>query len=387
MHIDTTILCQHFLDERRPHMTDMTKKKRYWAKVLDLSSRPFKPQGADKSMLFRGSLQTDGVGVSIIKQDQDTKAGGPRKSRKRKKEQEKYISDLPMAELQQTAGKCVLIDPGRRDLLFVMHENSSIESKQLYRYTANQKSKETRSVRYRKLRTELTDNCTGVKEAGADLSNCNRSSVDPDVYDQFLATRARVTPVLKSLYEEKVSNHPNTDNFIFRKLRWSAYMNQKEADSRLASNLRNKFGEDAILVLGNWSCGNAKYHEPIRGIGMRRMLKHQGFQVLLLDEFGTSKHCPECHQKSLETFKRVPNPRPYRRQTYPTVTCNGLLRCTNRNCLESVAGDDKRRLFNRDLAAVLNFGQILLSLRAGNGIPLRFRRSRTRGRDVANFPS
>ena len=80
MHIDTTILCQHFLDERRP---DMTKKKRYWAKVLDLPPGPFKPQGADKSMLFRGSLQTDGVGVSIIKQDQDTKAGGPQRSKKK----------------------------------------------------------------------------------------------------------------------------------------------------------------------------------------------------------------------------------------------------------------------------------------------------------------
>ena len=123
----------------------------------------------------------------------------PESQKKRKKEQEKHIGDLPEAELQQTAGKCVLIDPGRRDLLFAMHENSSIESKQLYRYTANQKSKETRSVRYTKLRTELKDNCTGVKEAEADLSNCNKSSVDPDVYDQFLATRARVIPVLKSL--------------------------------------------------------------------------------------------------------------------------------------------------------------------------------------------
>jgi hypothetical protein len=50
-------------------------------------------------------------------------------------------------------------------------------------------------------------------------------------------------------------------------------------------------------------------------------------------------------------------------------------------------GDDKRRLFNRDLAAVLHFREILLSLRAGNGIPLRFRRDRKRERDAPISPS
>ena len=383
MQIDTTILCRHFLLQLRP---DMRKKMMYWAQVVDLGSRPFKPQGVH-SLIFRGSLQTDGVGVSVIKQDQDSKAGGPRRSKKKKKEQEPHIGQLPITQLQQTTGKCVLLDLGRRDLLFGMHENSSVDNKQLHRYTSNQLSKETRSNKYRKLRAEVKNDFNGALEAEAALSSCNRSTLDTDIYGKYLETRSRATLVLKSLYEEKESNHPNTEHFLFRKLRLSAYMNQKQADSRLATSLRNKFGEDAILVLGNWSCGNTKYHEPIRGIGMRRMLRHQGFQVLIIDEFGTSKHSPECHQKSLQTFKRVRNPRPYRRQTYPTVTCHGLLRCTNQKCLESMPGDDKRRLFNRDLAAVLNFREILLSLRAGNGIPLRFRRDRKRERDASISPS
>jgi hypothetical protein len=108
--------------------------------------------------------------------------------------------------------------------------------------------------------------------------------LDADIYEKYLETRSRATLVLKSLYEEKESNHPNTEHLLFRKLRLSSYLNQKQADSRLASSLSNKFKEDAILVLGNWSCGNTKYHEPIRGIGMRRTLRHQGFQVLIIDE-------------------------------------------------------------------------------------------------------
>ena len=117
------------------------------------------------------------------------------------------------------------------------------------------------------------------------------------------------------------------------------------------------------------------------------MLRHQDFQVLIIDDSLTSKHCPEYHQKSLQTFKRVRNPLPYRRQTYPTVTYHGLLRCTNQNCLESMPGYDRRRLFHRNPAAVLNFHDILLSLRAGNGIALRFRRDRKRERDASISPS
>ncbi|KAI7898396.1 uncharacterized protein BX663DRAFT_490098 [Cokeromyces recurvatus] len=50
----------------------------------------------------------------------------------------------------------------------------------------------------------------------------------------------------------------------------------------------------------------------------------------------------------------------------PTVKCYGLLRCKNRNCplanLEQVM-EIPRKLWNRDMAAVLNFRRILMSLR------------------------
>ncbi|KAJ2652619.1 hypothetical protein IW137_000227, partial [Coemansia sp. RSA 1287] len=38
-----------------------------------------------------------------------------------------YIDELSQAQLQSTAGRCVLIDPGQQDLLFAMHEDSSIK--------------------------------------------------------------------------------------------------------------------------------------------------------------------------------------------------------------------------------------------------------------------
>ncbi|KAI7905648.1 uncharacterized protein BX663DRAFT_500477 [Cokeromyces recurvatus] len=50
----------------------------------------------------------------------------------------------------------------------------------------------------------------------------------------------------------------------------------------------------------------------------------------------------------------------------PTVKCHDLLRCKNRNCLLANLEQVKeipRKLWNRDMAAVLNFRKILMSLR------------------------
>ncbi|KAI8388266.1 uncharacterized protein BYT42DRAFT_611336 [Radiomyces spectabilis] len=121
----------------------------------------------------------------------------------------------------------------------------------------------------------------------------------------------------------------------------------------------------------NWSASNVKFHEPIRGVGMRRMLKKQGFEVYLLDEFKTSSCCPDCGDP-LEKFKKVPNPRPYRRTKQPEVLCHGLLRCTNQKCKH----DHGYKLWNRDLAAVLNFRKILFGHRENNERPTLFKRKR-----------
>ncbi|KAJ1717987.1 hypothetical protein LPJ61_006976 [Coemansia biformis] len=136
------------------------------------------------------------------------------------------------------------------------------------------------------------------------------------------------------------------------------------------------FGDDVVIIFGNWSAPMNKFHEPIRGVGWHDMLKRHGFKVLLIDEFRTSSLCPECGSK-LEMFKRVPNPRPWQCKKRPEVLCHGLLQCTNKKCLQTnpkYVETEKRRLWNRDMAAVLNMRHILFSLRKGEGIPEWFKR-------------
>ncbi|KAJ2790968.1 hypothetical protein H4R20_006928, partial [Coemansia guatemalensis] len=81
------------------------------------------------------------------------KAPAEKKGKKpTKRPEDIFIDKLPPKELKAIEGKCVLIDPGRGDLLFCMHENSTANNPCLFRYSAPQKAKETRSTRFRKIR-------------------------------------------------------------------------------------------------------------------------------------------------------------------------------------------------------------------------------------------
>ncbi|KAI9365630.1 hypothetical protein BD770DRAFT_376928 [Pilaira anomala] len=97
---------------------------------------------------------TDGIAVSVIKQNEDTSKGNSSKSTLSKIVDESidYMEKLSLQEHVSTIGKCVLIDPGRRDLLYCMSENSEkdINKKLVYRYTRNQKAVETKSTKFRR---------------------------------------------------------------------------------------------------------------------------------------------------------------------------------------------------------------------------------------------
>ncbi|KAG1053897.1 hypothetical protein G6F43_004060 [Rhizopus delemar] len=180
--------------------------------ILDVTSKAMKPQGERKFMKFRGTICTDGVGVSVLKQNYDTKkkdgsSGG--KSRFIKADEFQYVEKLGKEGLLAGVGKCVLTDPDCRDLL-----------------------------------------------------------VD------YLQERAKATPVMKAYYlneDYPAKEDQHAGDFLpFRKMKLSSFINQQQADKRLVKKLKEKFGNNAILIFGNWSAGNVKYHEPIRGVGMRK---------------------------------------------------------------------------------------------------------------------
>jgi hypothetical protein len=154
----TFIPCYMTLDSKIIHYHDLKGKKNpntgskfeAWGAVVDLNKKTFKHQGFQKSLRFQGTLETDGVDVSIIKQNTDTSRKSPKPNAEKKVDgnQTEHIEGLCQADSKSTEGKCVLIDPGRQDLMYCMKETSTVEEKQTLIFTKNNSSKCSRHFRY-----------------------------------------------------------------------------------------------------------------------------------------------------------------------------------------------------------------------------------------------
>ncbi|KAJ2244274.1 hypothetical protein GGI13_006289, partial [Coemansia sp. RSA 455] len=246
------------------------------------------------------------------------------------------------------------------------------------RYSCKQQGKKMHMWRFHKIREKAKKSfpIDAISKAESWLAKFDHASLDPAKYKVYVEARAVVWPLLSGFYSKTLTKHPeskhkihkdernNSSYPLHRKLRLSAYINQQQADYFLACNMRAAFGKDAIIVVGNWLVSMTKYHEPIQGKSWKDRFKRFGFLVYLISEFRTSCVCPECN-KSLETFKTIRNLHPFQCKNHPTVTCNGLLRCTNQECLWTVdkyKGLSEWWLFNRNEAAVMNFRRIVDSL-------------------------
>ncbi|KAJ2502255.1 hypothetical protein GGH96_001190 [Coemansia sp. RSA 1972] len=283
----------------------------------------------------------------------------------RKKANCLYINELPQEYLRSTARCCVLVDPGWRDLLFAMHEDSTIQKKQIYRYTKCQQRVETKQVKYCKI-LEQVKKADDEDIAALECTLSAGSFIKPDLnlYKVYLAARVEVATKLTVFYNKTMSwQRDGATTFevpLHQKLRFSVYIKRQQADDRLVKKLRAKFkpkktDPEPIFIMGNWSAPMTKFHEPIQGKGWRRLLKHAGYEVYLIDEYLTSKLCPNCNERLSNTHD-VPNPRPWRRRIQPKVKCHGLLSCESKACVEfqgkylrEKRSDVKRRLWNRDL--------------------------------------
>ncbi|KAI8055709.1 hypothetical protein BDF22DRAFT_617894 [Syncephalis plumigaleata] len=401
IHIDTVILCQNIL---KREFKDKKHMDEYWDEAVDLNSEPLKKQMGGK-LKFLGSIETDGVGVTVIKEIEEGR-GARSAAKKAAKESMRYITELSEEERKAIKDKCVAVDPGRRDLLFCVHEKSTVKKPIKYRYTKSCQNKTQKRKEYRQIRDDCKEGNKAVQDAERALSRTRSRTLSAKDYEGYLKCRSKHSDVLTSFYRDTLTIHPAarstadttiqpTFQPLFRKLRLSAYIKKQQSDHKLIQELTEKFKKDAVFVMGDWSAPHAKYHEPTRGIGFRRLLQRH-FKVFLIDEYMTSKCCPSCNEPTLETFKWVRNPRPGQRKRYSNVIRHGLLRCTNQTCKEAMKnikaekdkedkknkkakriwkeGEFEHRLWNRDMAACLNFIQIIRSHRADGRIPTQFQR-------------
>ncbi|KAG1426211.1 hypothetical protein G6F58_001594 [Rhizopus delemar] len=206
MTLDSKIIHYHVLKSKKNLKTG--SKFETWGAVVDLNKKAFKHQGFQKSLRFQGTLETDGVGVSIIKQNIDTSRKLPKPNTEKKLDgnQTEHTEGLGQADLKSTEGKCVLIDPRRRDLMNCMKETSTVEEKQTLIFTKNNRSKCSRNFRYLRKRTQPFV----VQKAEAILSRSESNSVDSKKFVQYIKTKASVKNTLYEYYGNETTKSKET---------------------------------------------------------------------------------------------------------------------------------------------------------------------------------
>ncbi|CEG63188.1 hypothetical protein RMATCC62417_00375 [Rhizopus microsporus] len=318
----------------------------------------------NKSLCFQGTIETDGVGASIIKQNTTTnrKMTQPKTKHKESEDAARYIQNLTQEELNETKSKCVLMDPGRRDLLYCMKETSTAKNKQFMAYTNMTRTKVSRHYRILSKKTKPAS----VKSSKAKLAKTKSSSVKIEEYEMYIKTRASVEKL-----QESGDTFPQPDESTGIDMH-ATYLELMISQRHISERLDNVGKTKLLEIVAKMSkesndqgCLKQQASQILEKLQVLPFRKMKFSVKLYYDQANliTPSFCPLCEGK-LESFKTERNPRPYKRKTRPTVFRHRLqrywaIRYTNSGCLEQL----KPRLWNRDLAAVLNFKKILTSLR------------------------
>ena len=297
-------------------------KEKIWNKIFNMKNKILNKKGYE----FK-TFQTDGVGVSIcyqkigykIKQDNEFIEWD-----------ELYITDLDDEELKECKKrKLVAIDPGKHCLVYMLDEDNN-----KLRYTACQRRIES----YRKKcnmisRWEKLNN--NIIEEETKLSNQNCKTIDYNKFKIYIKEKTILNNKVKNFYEQD----------IHRKFKWRTWIYQRKSEDNFISNIEKTYGkkEDILLCYGNWSnTKQMKYLMPTKGIGMRRAIEKK-FDVVLVDEFRTSKLCSCCHGE-LENYK------------INKKKLHRLLIC--RSCKSNGLENKNITFMNRDMNACINIRKI-----------------------------
>ncbi|CAH6420741.1 Hypothetical protein UVM_LOCUS231 [uncultured virus] len=321
--------------------------------------------GARWTFAFR--VQTDGVSAAIhyVRTDasvagvlthkkaklDDGDGGKPKVKYKPKQKRKRADERQPTAEpllppLPDLIGRVVVgVDPGMVDLISCTSDDATKTGARL-RYTAVQRRKEGGAKRAARLRRKMLERDPTAKAAQATLGDSDsRDSRSDRFADHLRKQGAAQEPLLRHYAGDRQ----------YRTLRWSCYRHRQRSEARLVRNMKQKFGDRAVLAYGAWVKPSAfaiKGTVGGPGVGLRRMLaKH--FTVVVVPEYHTTETCHRCLRLD-QVGKMCPmqsrpskSPR-YRRlpeEKKPLVDVRALRRCQNEKC---------GVWMNRDYNAALN---------------------------------
>ena len=267
---------------------------------------------------FHHMIETDGVSCSLLLLHKDL-VGKKLPMMKRGISNETYIDELTNYSNLQTK-KIVAIDPGKCDLIYCVDGDTRNAEK--FRYSQDQRRKETKKKKYSKIQLELKQeklNGKTIIEWETELSTLNRKSLNIQQFKEYIQQKSKINNMLFSFYEK----------YIFRKLRLQSYRNIKRTEQKMMNKFKRIFGNEGNMVVcfGDYEQKQqTNFKEATKGKGMRTLFKKAGFQTYLVNEFRTSCMCSKCETGICKKTMVRENPRPYRTGN---VLVHGLICCKN----------------------------------------------------------
>ena len=339
--LDTTTLVHLLFTQKQGNKTDYLLEgnlKKYENEIWEFFFRTERQCFKKPKYTFHHMIETDGVSCSILMLRNDL-IGKRLPLTKICSNTEQYIDELTDYTNIKNK-KIVAYDPGLSDILYCV-DNDNKDANE-FRYTQDSRRKECKIKKYAKIILEFKKEKIDEKsviEYETELSKLNKKTLIIKDFKEYIKKKSEINNKLYKFYEK----------YIFRKLKLNGYMNRKKNEQKLINNFKKIFGkpEDVIICGGDFEQKqHMKYKEPIKGKGMRRLFRDNGYKLYLVDEFRTSCMCSICKNEigRCEKFQIIKNPKPYKSGN---ILVHGLISC--KNC---------SNVWNRDVNGATNIYRI-----------------------------
>jgi hypothetical protein len=334
-----------------------------WGFFFKIMKKPFHILEDKHSYTFDHQIMTDGVSCSILLKRKDL-LNKRVHAFKSKDSEEPYIDELKEYS-SLTNKRVVAIDPNLSDLLYCVNSDTKDQIK--FRYTQDQRRKETKAKKYHNILQEKKDeivNGKTVSQWEAELSSFNKKTLDFDRFKAYIFKKNEINSHLSTFYNQ----------YLFRKLKLGSYMRHQITEAKMLNRFEKLFGspEETIIAFGDFEQKQQrKFKEPTKGKGFRDLFRKAGYNVYLVDEFRTSCRCSSC-EGECETFRECNNPRPWRSGI---ILRHGLVKC--KTC---------SKLWNRDTNAASNIWKIATAAIQGKERPKYLQRAKGSISDVTSTP-
>ncbi len=257
-------------------------KQLVWDKFFRMDKRIF---SQSKEYLFNYTIQTDGIGTSLLFKHisiKDKKYGGKVKTVDNSIH---YIDELSNNQLDILKTKKIICgDPGKKYLLYMIDD----EGNEL-KYSCMQRDTESLAKRNRRIKITNKKQNTQLIDDETELSKYLSTTVNYNKFKDFIKAKHNTNEKTKTFYE----------NELYRKIIWRTKTYRQKSEDKFLNNIENSFGnkKDIIICIGDWSNkqGSCIRGPSTMGFGLKRLVAKK-YTTLLINEYNTSKKCCNCWQ-------------------------------------------------------------------------------------------